>query len=114
MDLIAALMEPAAYPEPTRGVALIQTHISWVFLTDGFAYKVKKPVDLGFLNFTTLRRRHHYLQEELSLNRRLCPEIYLQGFAHYRAPGPGPGGRPGPARGLCPANGADAPGPHDG
>ena len=65
MDLIAALMEPAAYPDPTRGVALIQTHISWVFLTDGFAYKVKKPVDLGFLNFTTLRRRHHYLQEEL-------------------------------------------------
>jgi aminoglycoside phosphotransferase family enzyme len=78
MDLIAALMEPAAYPEPTRGVALIQTHISWVFLTDGFAYKVKKPVDLGFLNFTTLRRRHHYLSEELVLNRRLCPEIYLE------------------------------------
>ena len=62
MDLIAALLDPAAYPEPTREVALIQTHISWVFLTDGFAYKVKKPVDLGFLNFTTLRRRHHYLQ----------------------------------------------------
>lgn len=78
MDLIAALLDPAAYPEPTRGVALIQTHISWVFITDNFAYKVKKPVDLGFLNFTTLRRRHHYLQEELSLNRRLCPEIYLE------------------------------------
>ena len=66
MDLIAALMEPSAYPEPTRRVDLIQTHISWVFITDDFAYKVKKPVDLGFLNFTTLRRRHHYLQEELS------------------------------------------------
>jgi uncharacterized protein len=77
MDLIAALMDPTAYPEPTREVALIQTHISWVLLTDGFAYKVKKPVDFGFLNFTTLRRRHHYLNEELSLNRRLCPEIYL-------------------------------------
>jgi len=77
MDTVAALLDPAAYPEPTRGVALIQTHISWVFITDNFAYKVKKPVDLGFLNFTTLRRRHHYLQEELSLNRRLCPEIYL-------------------------------------
>jgi aminoglycoside phosphotransferase family enzyme len=78
MDLVAALMEPAAYPEPTSGVALVTTHISWVFLTDHFAYKVKKPVDLGFLNFTTLRRRHHYLSEELVLNRRLCPEIYLE------------------------------------
>jgi uncharacterized protein len=78
MDLIAALLEPSVYPEPTTVVALIQTHISWVFITDAFAYKVKKPVDLGFLNFTTLRRRHHYLQEELVLNRRLCPEIYLE------------------------------------
>ena len=78
MDLIAALLEPSAYPEPTGRVELIQTHISWVFITDDFAYKVKKPVDLGFLNFTTLRRRHHYLQEELALNRRLCPEIYLE------------------------------------
>lgn len=78
MDLITALLNPEAYPEPTRTVQLIQTHISWVFITDDFAYKVKKPVDLGFLNFTTLRRRHHYLQEELILNRRLCPEIYLE------------------------------------
>lgn len=77
MDLIAALLDPAAYPEPTGRVDLIQTHISWVFITDNFAYKVKKPVDLGFLNFTTLRRRHHYLREELVLNRRLCPDIYL-------------------------------------
>ena len=96
MDLIAALLDPSAYPEPTRGVALIQTHISWVFITDDFAYKVKKPVDLGFLNFTTLRRRHHYLQEELSLNRRLCPEIYLEVVAvtasrgRVRVGGPGP------------------------
>jgi aminoglycoside phosphotransferase family enzyme len=78
MDLVAALMDPAAYPEPTGAVDLIQTHISWVFITDNFAYKVKKPVDLGFLNFATLRRRHHYLQEELVLNRRLCPEIYQE------------------------------------
>jgi aminoglycoside phosphotransferase family enzyme len=77
MNLVAALLEPAAYPEPTKRVELIQTHISFVFLTDRFAYKVKKPVDLGFLNFTTLRRRHFYLHEELILNRRLCPEIYL-------------------------------------
>ncbi len=71
-------MEPGAYDEPTSAVQLIQTHISWVFITDRFAYKVKKPVDLGFLNFTTLRRRHHYLHEELILNRRLCPDIYLE------------------------------------
>ena len=77
MDLVAALLSPAAYPEPTSGVELVQTHISWVFLTDGYAYKMKKPVDLGFLDFTTLRRRHYYLKQELVLNRRLCPTIYL-------------------------------------
>jgi len=78
MDLIAALLDPGAYPEPTSRVDLVQTHISWIFLTDHFAYKVKKPVDLGFLNFTTLKRRHFYLNQELLLNRRLCPEIYLE------------------------------------
>jgi aminoglycoside phosphotransferase family enzyme len=94
MDLVAALLEPAAYPEPTSGVALVTTHISWVFLTDHFAYKVKKPVDLGFLNFTTLRRRHHYLNEELVLNRRLCPEIYLEVLPVVaRGPGVRLGGR---------------------
>jgi aminoglycoside phosphotransferase family enzyme len=77
MDLVAALLDPEAYPEPTSSVDLIQTHISWVFLTDRFAYKVKKPLDLGFLNFSTLRQRHYYLKQELMLNRRLCPEIYL-------------------------------------
>jgi aminoglycoside phosphotransferase family enzyme len=77
MDLIAELLNPAAYPEPTSTVELIQTHISWVFLTDRYAYKVKKSLDLGFLNFTTLWRRHYYLKQELILNRRLCPEIYL-------------------------------------
>ena len=51
MDLVAALLKPSAYPELTGTVELIQTHISWVFLTADFAYKVKKPVDLGFLNF---------------------------------------------------------------
>ncbi len=77
MDLVTALLDPAAYPEPTSRVALVQTHISWVFLTDRHAYKLKKPLDLVFLNFSTLRRRHHYLNQELSLNRRLCPTIYL-------------------------------------
>jgi len=77
MDLVAALLDPGAYPEPTTAVELIQTHISYIFLTDVFAYKVKKPVEMGFLDFTTLRRRHYYLEQELILNRRLCPDIYL-------------------------------------
>jgi len=77
MNLVAALLDPGAYPEATSAVSLVQTHISWVFLTDGFAYKMKKPLDLGFLNFSTLRRRHYYLRQELSLNRRLCPDMYL-------------------------------------
>ncbi|MDD5643487.1 MAG: hypothetical protein PHX53_17690, partial [Syntrophales bacterium] len=81
MDVVTKLLDPAVYPDPTTTVALVQTHISWVFITDGFAYKVKKPVDLGFLNFTTLRRRHFYLNQELILNRRLCPEIYLEVLA---------------------------------
>jgi len=77
MELVAALLEPAAYPEPTRRVELIQTHISYIFLTDRHAYKLKKPVDFGFLDFSTLRKRHYYLEQELVLNRRLAPEIYL-------------------------------------
>ena len=52
---------------------LVQTHISYVFLAGDFVYKVKKPVDFGFLNFTTLARRRYYCQQEVLLNRRLCP-----------------------------------------
>ncbi|MCL6622465.1 MAG: hypothetical protein K6T55_10235 [Syntrophobacterales bacterium] len=78
MDLVAGLMDPAAYPEATSRVELVQTHISWVFLTDRFAYKVKKPVRLEFLDFSTLRQRHYYLKQELLLNRRLCPDLYLE------------------------------------
>ena len=78
MDIVTALLDPQAYPEPTQQVELVQTHISLVFLTDQHAYKVKKAVDFGFLNFTTLSRRHYFLQQELLLNRRLAPEIYLE------------------------------------
>jgi hypothetical protein len=77
MDLVQALLDPAAYPEATSRVELVQTHISWVFLTDRFAYKMKKPVKLEFLDFSTLRKRHYYLKQELVLNRRLCPDIYV-------------------------------------
>jgi len=76
-DFVNFLLQPAAYtPEPAN-VKLIQTHISYVIVTDDLVYKFKKPVDFGFLDFTTLPRRHHFCQQELILNRRLCPTIYL-------------------------------------
>lgn len=72
-----ALLDPAAYRERTTSVSLLQTHVSFLFLTDTHVYKIKKPVDFGFLNFSTLDRRRFFCEEEVRLNRRLCPEIYL-------------------------------------
>ncbi|HET7597213.1 MAG TPA: AAA family ATPase [Burkholderiales bacterium] len=74
--LIAALRDPACYPQPVKDVRLMETHISWVFLTGEWVYKLKKPVDLGFLDFTGLAARRHFCEEELRLNRRLAPSIY--------------------------------------
>ncbi len=71
------LFDPAAYPHPVDRVRLIETHISWVFLAGEYAYKLKKPVNLGFLDFSTLKRREHCCREEVRLNRRLAPDIYL-------------------------------------
>lgn len=79
--LVAALMEPAAYPEPTSKVGYIETHVSHIFLTDRHVYKVKKPANFGFLDFTTLRKRHYYCRAEVVLNRRLSPDVYL-GVSH--------------------------------
>src|SRR5260370_41757589 len=73
----AARPRPEAYPEPVRAVEVRQTHISLVFLTDAHVYKVKKPVDLGFLDFRPLDRRRHFCEEEVRLNRRLAPSVYL-------------------------------------
>lgn len=70
-------MDPAAYPHPVSEVRLFETHISYVLLTGRFAYKIKKAVDLGFLDFTTLDRRRLFCEEEVRLNRRLAPEMYL-------------------------------------
>jgi len=75
--LVTALKDPACYPHETGRISLAETHISWVFLTGTYAYKVKKPVKLPFLDFSTLRRRAHFCAEELRLNRRLAPELYL-------------------------------------
>lgn len=76
-QLVAALSDPAAYPHAVGSVAVIHTHISVVFLAGDFAYKLKKPVDFGFLDFTTLDERRHYCHEEVRLNRRLAPSVYL-------------------------------------
>jgi hypothetical protein len=73
---LKSLLKPDAYPEPTTRVELVQTHVSWIFLTDCFAYKIKKPVDFGFLNFSTIDRRRFYCNEEVKYNSRLCPGIY--------------------------------------
>ena len=78
MTLLAeALIHPEAYPHATGKIEVIETHISWIFLTGTLAYKVKKPLNLGFLDFSTLEKRHHCCNEELRLNRRLCRDIYL-------------------------------------
>jgi aminoglycoside phosphotransferase family enzyme/predicted kinase len=76
-ELIAGLSRPDAYAHPVKKVEVIQTHISVVFLTGDFAYKVKKPVNLGFLDFSTLEQRKHFCEEEVRLNRRLAPQVYL-------------------------------------
>ena len=75
--IIEALKKPAAYDEEVSRIRLLQTHISYIFLTGRYAYKVKKPVNLGFLDFTTLEKRKFYCEEELRLNRRLCGEMYI-------------------------------------
>jgi len=76
-QFVAGMMNPAIYPYPCSEVHLVETHISWVFLTGLCAWKVKKPVNLGFVDFTSLNQRHKCCQEELRLNRRLAPELYL-------------------------------------
>ncbi|MBX6423869.1 bifunctional aminoglycoside phosphotransferase/ATP-binding protein [Thermosulfurimonas sp. F29] len=74
---VEELLRPEAYPHRPQRVELRQTHISWVFLAGDLVYKIKKPVNFGFLDFTTLEKREHFCRREVELNRRLCPEIYL-------------------------------------
>ena len=76
-DFIHFLQEPAAYPHAAPDVHLLQTHISYVLLAGDFVYKFKKPVNFGFLDFSTLAKRQYFCEQELVLNRRLCPDIYL-------------------------------------
>ncbi|MDW7772916.1 MAG: hypothetical protein SCH71_08505 [Desulfobulbaceae bacterium] len=76
-EYIQSLLHSAAYQHPAPEIRLIQTHISYVILAGEYVYKFKKPVDFGFLDFTTLEKRRHCCRQELLLNRRLSPEIYL-------------------------------------
>ena len=75
--LVRTLLDPARYPHPVASVTLIETHISYVLLTGRFAYKIKKAVNFGFLDFSTLEKRRLFCAEELRLNRRLAPQLYL-------------------------------------
>ncbi|HET8610903.1 MAG TPA: AAA family ATPase [Burkholderiales bacterium] len=75
--LVAALNDSAAYPHPVTSIEVMETHISWVLLTGDYAYKIKKPVTLDFLDFSSLDARRRYCDEELRLNRRFAPQLYL-------------------------------------
>jgi len=77
-DFIKALMGPDLYPHPADEVKLIQTHISYVLIAGDYVYKIKKPMNFGFLDFSSLKKRKFFCEEELRLNRRLCPSIYLE------------------------------------
>ena len=77
MELITFMNDPAVYPEKTTSVNFVQTHHSWVFICDNYVYKLKKPVNLGFLDFTTAEKRRFYVNEELRLNTRFSPDVYL-------------------------------------
>lgn len=76
-DFVKGLLRPEVYPHPVAEIKLVQTHISYVFITGDFVYKIKKPVNFGFLDFTTLEKRKHFCEREVVLNKRLSPEIYL-------------------------------------
>ena len=76
-QFVQSLLQPESYAHSVDKVELVQTHISTVLLAGDFVYKFKKAVNFGFLDFSDLTKRHHYCEQELLLNRRLCPDIYL-------------------------------------
>lgn len=77
-ELYEKLKNPAIYPGQPKAIKIIQTHISFVTLTGEHVYKIKKPVNFGFLDFTTLEKRKYFCEEELRLNQRLSPELYIE------------------------------------
>jgi hypothetical protein len=77
-EYVEYLLQPESYPHPVDRVDLLQTHISFVILAGDYVYKWKKPVNFGFVDFSSLGKRKFFCERELFLNRRLCPEIYLE------------------------------------
>ena len=85
--MVKALLKPDVYPHKPQKIELVQTQMSFLFLTGDHVYKVKKPVDLGYLDYTTLEKRRFFCQQELELNRRLCPDVYLEVVPIVRSEG---------------------------
>jgi len=77
VSLIDSLQKPDLFDHPVLQFEVLETHISWVLLTGYYAYKIKKPVNFGFIDFSTLEKRRHFCHEEIRLNRRLAPQIYI-------------------------------------
>ena len=77
LPIVRALLESRSYPHKPQRVELVQTQMSFIFLTGEYVYKIKKPVNLGYLDYTTLEKRYYFCHQELELNRRLCPGAYL-------------------------------------
>lgn len=84
MDVLSAMLEPSTYPHPVSPVRHIETHISHIYLTGEFAYKLKKPLQNPFLDYRTLAARKKYCERELALNRRFAPDLYLDVVAVAR------------------------------
>lgn len=76
--LIEQMHSPNFYPHPVQGIKLLQTHASYVFLTGDYAYKLKKPVNFNFLDYSTLAKRKYFCEQELQMNKKVAPEIYLE------------------------------------
>ena len=76
-EIVQALLNPSIYPDKSIRVDMMQTQMSVIFLTGKFVYKLKKPVNLNYLDYTTLEKRRFFCEQEVALNRRLCPEVYL-------------------------------------
>ncbi|MEO0848223.1 MAG: hypothetical protein AAFY50_17595 [Cyanobacteria bacterium J06648_1] len=73
------MQQPDFYPHAVaQSMRIIQTHASLVFLTGNYAYKIKKSVDYGFLDYSTLDKRKHFIEEELRLNQKIAPDLYLE------------------------------------
>ncbi|MCP4430076.1 MAG: hypothetical protein GY806_03770, partial [Gammaproteobacteria bacterium] len=76
-SLVEALQNPDLYEHPVASFSILETHISWIILTGKYAYKIKKTVDFGFVDFSTLEKRQFFCEEELRLNSRFSNDLYL-------------------------------------